>query len=95
MRVRFFQLLIIIGSIANAGVQSFSDTSQPLKSIIISLTMLVAICAGITGYYKSRERSFNLQQTADSIEEHAHAFLDPARGHEPHGPVVAERPDSS
>lgn len=73
-RHNFFQLLIIIGSIANAGAQAFSDTTQPLKSIIIGLTMLVAICAGITGYYKFRERSFNLQQTADSIEEHANAF---------------------
>ncbi|MGW9299472.1 hypothetical protein ACWHA3_01425 [Streptomyces cyaneofuscatus] len=42
--------------------------------MIIGLTMLVAICAGITGFYKFRERSFNLQQTADSIEEHANAF---------------------
>ncbi|MBO1286146.1 MULTISPECIES: DUF4231 domain-containing protein [Streptomyces] len=73
-RHNFFQLLIIIGSIANAGAQSFSDTTQPLKSIIIGLTMLIAICAGITGYYKFRERSFNLQQTADSMEEHANAF---------------------
>ncbi|MFF0714677.1 DUF4231 domain-containing protein [Streptomyces bauhiniae] len=73
-RHNFFQLLIIIGSIANAGAQSFSDTTQPLKSVIIGLTMLVAVCAGITGYYKFRERSFNLQQTADSIEEHANAF---------------------
>ncbi|GHD63346.1 hypothetical protein GCM10010317_059700 [Streptomyces mirabilis] len=73
-RHNFFQLLIIIGSIANAGAQSFSDTTQPLKSIIIGLTMLVAICAGITGYYKFRERSFNLQQTSDTIEEHANAF---------------------
>ncbi|MFK4106045.1 DUF4231 domain-containing protein [Streptomyces sp. NPDC019531] len=73
-RHNLFQLLIIIGSIANAGAQSFSDTTQPLKSIIIGLTMMVAICAGITGYYKFRERSFNLQQTADSIEEHANAF---------------------
>ncbi|WP_329386053.1 DUF4231 domain-containing protein [Streptomyces sp. NBC_01716] len=73
-RHNFFQLLIIIGSIANAGAQTFSDTTQPLKSIIIGLTMLVAICAGVTGYYKFRERSFNLQQTADSIEEHANAF---------------------
>ncbi|MGX8909645.1 DUF4231 domain-containing protein [Streptomyces netropsis] len=73
-RHNFLQLLIIVGSIANAGAQAFSDTAQPLKSIIIGLTMLVAICAGITGYYKFRERSFNLQQTADSIEENANAF---------------------
>ncbi|MFJ4633604.1 DUF4231 domain-containing protein [Streptomyces sp. NPDC088847] len=73
-RHNIFQLLIIIGSIANAGAQSFSDATQPLKSIIIGLTMLVAVCAGITGYYKFRERSFNLQQTADSIEEHVNAF---------------------
>ncbi|MYV65964.1 DUF4231 domain-containing protein [Streptomyces sp. SID2131] len=85
-RHNFFQLLIIIGSIANAGAQAFSDIAQPLKSITIGLTMLVAISAGVTGYYKFRERSFNLQQTADSIEEHANAFhlaLPPYDGADP------------
>jgi len=73
-RHNFFQLLIIIGSIGNAGAQAFSDTTQPLKSIIIALTMIVAASAGVSGYYKFRERSFNLQQTADSIEENTNAF---------------------
>jgi hypothetical protein len=30
---------------------------------------LVTISAGFTGYFKYRERSFNLQQTADNIEQ--------------------------
>ncbi|OEJ22190.1 hypothetical protein AR457_38690 [Streptomyces agglomeratus] len=38
------------------------------------MTMLVAASAGVSGYYKFRERSFNLQQTADSIEENTNAF---------------------
>ncbi|MFF8619236.1 DUF4231 domain-containing protein [Streptomyces sp. NPDC015350] len=73
-RHNFFQMFIIIGSIGNAGAQAFSDTAQPLKSIIIGLTMVVAVAAGVSGYYKFRERSFNLQQTADSIEENTNAF---------------------
>lgn len=73
-RHNFFQMFIIVGSIGNAGAQAFSDTAQPLKSIIIGLTMVVAVAAGVSGYYKFRERSFNLQQTADSIEENTNAF---------------------
>ncbi|MFJ3630392.1 DUF4231 domain-containing protein [Streptomyces albidoflavus] len=73
-RHNFFQMFIIVGSIGNAGAQAFSDTAQPLKSIIIGLTMVVAAAAGVSGYYKFRERSFNLQQTADSIEENTNAF---------------------
>jgi hypothetical protein len=38
----------------------------------VAVSLVVGISAGFTGYFKYRERSFNLQQTADAIERQYH-----------------------
>ncbi|MDX3587532.1 hypothetical protein [Streptomyces europaeiscabiei] len=40
----------------------------------MSIGFTVTVAAAFTGYYKYRERSYFLLQTADAIEEEANAF---------------------
>ncbi|HEX6481763.1 MAG TPA: SLATT domain-containing protein [Ktedonobacteraceae bacterium] len=40
-----------------------------MKWIAPVISIVVAISAGVTAYFKYKERSFNLQQTADAIEQ--------------------------
>ncbi|WP_254648789.1 DUF4231 domain-containing protein [Streptomyces sp. GbtcB7] len=64
-----FQSVIIIGSLATSTAASLAETPAPYKWITVSTSFSVGLAAGFTGYFKFRERSFYLQQTADSIEE--------------------------
>lgn len=65
----FFQSVIIIGSLATSTAASLAETPAPYKWITVGTSFAVGLAAGFTGYFKFRERSFYLQQTADSIEE--------------------------
>lgn len=38
------------------------------------LGSFLAFATAVTGYFKFRERAYNLQQTADQVEQHATAF---------------------
>lgn len=69
-----FQSIIIIGSLGTTTAASLAETPPPLKWITVGLSLAVGISAGFTGYFKYRERSFYLQQTADSIEQNTSAF---------------------
>ncbi|MFF4493386.1 DUF4231 domain-containing protein [Streptomyces sp. NPDC001546] len=64
-----FQSVIIIGSLATSTAASLADAPPPYKWITVATSFAVGLSAGFTGYFKFRERSFYLQQTADSIEE--------------------------
>ncbi|WP_432167982.1 SLATT domain-containing protein [Streptomyces sp. bgisy031] len=64
-----FQSVIIIGSLATSTAASLAETPAPYKWITVGTSFAVGLAAGFTGYFKFRERSFYLQQTADSIEE--------------------------
>ncbi|MEV0410975.1 DUF4231 domain-containing protein [Streptomyces sp. NPDC050448] len=64
-----FQAAIIIGSLATSTVAGLADAPPPYKWITVATSFIVGISAGFTGYFKFRERSFYLQQTADAIEE--------------------------
>ncbi|MFE0737888.1 SLATT domain-containing protein [Streptomyces sp. NPDC058855] len=64
-----FQSLIIIGSLATSTVAGIAETPAPYKWILVGTSFTVGLSAGFTGYFKFRERSFYLQQTADAIEE--------------------------
>ncbi|MGW9640148.1 DUF4231 domain-containing protein [Streptomyces albidoflavus] len=68
------QSVIIIGSLGTTTAASLADTPPPLKWVTVATSFAVGISAGFTGYFKYRERSFYLQQTADAIEQHATAF---------------------
>ncbi|MFJ3169705.1 DUF4231 domain-containing protein [Streptomyces roseus] len=69
-----FQSIIIIGSLGTTTAASLADTPSYLKWVTVGLSFGVGLSAGFTGYFKYRERSFYLQQTADTIEQHATAF---------------------
>ncbi|MGW6706861.1 DUF4231 domain-containing protein [Streptomyces sp. NPDC054956] len=70
------QNFIMIGSAATTTVAAL-DTGGKLtwqNVTIVAIGFAVTLSAAFTGYYKYRERSYFLLQTADSIEEEANAF---------------------
>ncbi|MET9348876.1 DUF4231 domain-containing protein [Streptomyces termitum] len=70
----FFQLIIITGSIVSSTLTAMNEGSSLVLRIVTSaLSALVGISAGVTGYFKFRERGYNLQSTADEIEKHYNA----------------------
>jgi len=69
-----FQVVIITGSIVTSTVTAMNEGGNlALKLSATFLSALVGIAAGITGYFKFRERGYNLQSTADEIEKHYNA----------------------
>ncbi|WP_385625514.1 SLATT domain-containing protein (plasmid) [Streptomyces sp. P8-A8] len=68
------QWLLILCSAAIPAVTALYDPPQPGKGLLIGLGAAVSVITSVMGYYKFRERSFNLQQTADSIEQHLAAL---------------------
>ncbi|MEU4447997.1 DUF4231 domain-containing protein [Actinosynnema sp. NPDC050801] len=64
-----FQWIIIVGSIAVTSITSASIEDKWYSWIGVVTAALVSVSAGLTGYFKYRERSFNQQQTADAIEK--------------------------
>ncbi|MFJ4245954.1 SLATT domain-containing protein [Streptomyces iakyrus] len=68
------QWLLFISSSAISAVTAWYDPPQPGKGILIGLAFTVTVVTAAAGYFKPRERAFNLQQTADSIEQHATAL---------------------
>ena len=65
----WFQAIIIIGSLGTTTLAGLESYYPALRWGTIGLSFSVGISAGFTGYFKFRERSFYLQQTADSIEQ--------------------------
>ncbi|MFF5641050.1 DUF4231 domain-containing protein [[Kitasatospora] papulosa] len=68
------QWLLFISSAAISAVTAWFDPPQPAKGVLIGLGFTVTVITAAAGYFKPRERAFNLQQTADNIEQHATAF---------------------
>ncbi|WP_328690700.1 DUF4231 domain-containing protein [Streptomyces phaeochromogenes] len=69
------QTLIMIGSASTTTIAAL-DTGKQLTWQSVSLTAIsfaITVAAMFTGYYKFRERSYFLQQTADAIEEEVNA----------------------
>ncbi|MFE2914374.1 DUF4231 domain-containing protein [Kitasatospora indigofera] len=69
------QSLIMIGSAATTLIAAL-DAGQELTWQSVTLTVIsfaITLASMFTGYYKFRERSYFLQQTADAIEEEASA----------------------
>lgn len=70
----FFQVIIITGSIVTSSLTAMNNgNSIALRLGAASLSGFVGISAGVTGYFKFRERGYNLQSTADEIEKHYNA----------------------
>ncbi|MFI9611004.1 DUF4231 domain-containing protein [Streptomyces sp. NPDC052023] len=68
------QWLLFISSAAISAVTAWYDPPQPAKGVLIGLGFTVTVTTGAAGYFKPRERAFNLQQTADSIQQHVTAL---------------------
>ncbi|GGZ42437.1 DUF4231 domain-containing protein [Streptomyces rubiginosohelvolus] len=68
-----FQLVVIVGSIL-ASVSTTAAAEQGFWSwLAVALSASVSVSAGIISQFKYRERSMNLQQTADSIDQEVKA----------------------
>ncbi|WP_329204985.1 DUF4231 domain-containing protein [Streptomyces sp. NBC_00683] len=70
----FFQWSLFVTSTAMSVSAALYDPLQPGKGILIALGAFISFTTAITGYFKFRERAFNLQQTADAIEQHVTAY---------------------
>ncbi|MGA5045247.1 DUF4231 domain-containing protein [Streptomyces arboris] len=69
-----FQLVIITGSIVVSTLTAMNQGSNELMAIFTSsLSAFVGISAGVTGYFKFRERGTTSQSTADEIEKNYNA----------------------
>jgi hypothetical protein len=64
----FLQGIIIIGSLAATGTSAIAAELSDIRWATLGITFLVGISSGFMGYFKYKERSFYLQQTADAIE---------------------------
>lgn len=62
------QGILIIGSLAATGTSGVAAQLANVRWGILGVTFIVGISSGFMGYFKYKERSFYLQQTADAIE---------------------------
>ncbi|WP_230519713.1 DUF4231 domain-containing protein [Salinispora arenicola] len=69
-----FQAVIILGSILVTSLTSAMAGSNPSNWITVVLSIMVTAAAGFSSYFKFRERGFNLQQTANSIEKESNSL---------------------
>lgn len=88
------QNLIMVGSASTTTIAALDSGSeltwQSLSIMLIGLTITLA--TAFTGYYKYRERSYFLLQTADSIEEESNAY---ALGVGPYENFTAEHEEAA
>ena len=63
------QGILIIGSLAATGISGLSAEFTFLRWATFGITFLVGIASGFMAYFKFKERSLYLQQTADAIEQ--------------------------
>ncbi|MFE1081367.1 SLATT domain-containing protein [Nocardiopsis alba] len=62
------QGVVIVGSLAATGVAGLAGQIEVFRWGVLGITFIVGVASGFMGYYKYKERSFYLQQTADAIE---------------------------
>lgn len=63
------QGIVIIGSLAATGAAGLASQYPLVRWGLLGMTFMVGISSGFMGYFKYKERSFYLQQTADAIEQ--------------------------
>lgn len=62
------QTVLIVGSLAATGASAIIGQYPSVRWVTLGITFTVGMASGFMGYFKYKERSFYLQQTADSIE---------------------------
>ncbi len=70
----FLQGVLIIGALGATGSSAIAVELQSLRWVTFGIAIAVGIASGFMGYFKYKERSFSLQQTADAIEYEWEAF---------------------
>lgn len=63
------QGVLIIGSLAATAASAIAAEVVFVRWVTLGITFVVGISSGFMGYFKYKERSFYLQQTADAIEQ--------------------------
>ncbi|MFI1852941.1 DUF4231 domain-containing protein [Streptomyces sp. NPDC020480] len=70
------QSLIMIGSTAVTTIAALNPADWSWQSLsVVGIGFSVTLASTFTGYYKYRERSYFLRQTADAIEEELNAVM--------------------
>ncbi|MFI6869220.1 SLATT domain-containing protein [Nocardia sp. NPDC050406] len=62
------QVVLIVGSLAATAASGASGEFGFLRWVVLAVTFMVGVASGLMAYFKFKERSFYLQQTADDIE---------------------------
>ncbi|MFJ8161186.1 SLATT domain-containing protein [Streptomyces sp. NPDC096136] len=70
----WMQWLLFFSSAGVTAITAWYDPPQPGKGVLIALGFTITVITAANGYFKPRERAFNLQQTADNIEQHVTAL---------------------
>ncbi len=85
------QMTIIISSLLVTGLTSGLDTKLGLTVLWLApgLSFLVSLCTAVMGFFKFRERSFHMQQTADTIDQERTALKLGIRRYRDHDPQAA------
>lgn len=70
------QSLIMVGATSTTTVASLNTANDVFWQNIttVAISFAITLAATFTGYYKFRERSYFLTETADAIEEQANAL---------------------
>lgn len=68
------QGILIVGSLAATAASGIAAESPSVRWATLAITFTVGMASGFMGYFKYKERSFYLQQTADAIEHEWEAF---------------------
>jgi hypothetical protein len=70
------QVLVMTGSAGSTTVAALDWGQQPTWQgiTLTGISFAITLASAFTGYYKYRERSYFLQETADAIEEQANAL---------------------
>ena len=68
------QSIVILGSLSTTTVASLGSAVPGGRWLTVGFSFVVGASAGFMGYFKFRERSFYLQQTADAIEAEDNAM---------------------
>ncbi|WP_157881973.1 SLATT domain-containing protein [Streptomyces rubellomurinus] len=69
------QSIIIVASLGTTTVAALQDAVPGHQWLTVGLSLLVGGSTGFMGYYKFRERSFYLQQSADQVEAEHNAMI--------------------
>jgi hypothetical protein len=62
------QAVLIIGSLGATGTAALTAEIPDIRWATLAISILVGGASGFMGYFKYKERSYYLQQTADAIE---------------------------